>query len=117
MDGTTTIKIDYYEELKAKADKYDNAKIFIDSIGVWNEVILNNRNAINPVPVISLQQFQELKEKSDKFDKLTIPLKPKAYSNGDFVCENCKTILIDEAVWGKFEYCTSCGQRLDLSNV
>ena len=23
MDGTTTIKIDYYEELKAKADKWD----------------------------------------------------------------------------------------------
>lgn len=23
MDGTTAIKIDYYEELKAKADKYD----------------------------------------------------------------------------------------------
>ena len=27
MDGTTAIKIDYYEELKAKADKQDPVKV------------------------------------------------------------------------------------------
>ena len=27
MDGTTAIKIDYYEELKAKADKWDEKEV------------------------------------------------------------------------------------------
>ena len=30
MDGTTAIKIDYYEELKAKADKHDEEKHLIE---------------------------------------------------------------------------------------
>ena len=41
MDGTTTIKIDYYEELKANSDKWCEKetphKIKVDGIGFFGE--------------------------------------------------------------------------------
>ncbi|HSN66720.1 MAG TPA: hypothetical protein VLS94_08770 [Fusibacter sp.] len=50
MDGTTAIKIDYYEELKRKAD-------FVDKM-------------ISPSANEIYKEFEELKAKADKYDKI-----------------------------------------------
>ena len=68
MDGTTAIKIDYYEELKAKADKYDNAKVIIDfTNGIYYSHEEKSKNFV--LPIVKYDDFVKLREKADKWDE------------------------------------------------
>ena len=47
MDGTTAIKIDYYEELKVKADKYDEIK------GLFENTLIEIEKELDQIGLIT----------------------------------------------------------------
>lgn len=112
MNGTTTIKIDYYEELKAKADKYDNGKIIIDIV---ENIIIGHGNAKNapPLPVIAYSQLLDYMRKAKMYDEKETPKKIRVDEYGWNMCPNGCDTLIEN----KSHRCVDCGQKLDWSNV
>lgn len=87
------LNIDYYNELKRKAD-------FVD------KMISPNANEI-------YKELNELKAKVDKLDEKETPYKPKGIepigmSKIGF-CKCSGEVLLDE------NYCSNCGQKLDWS--
>lgn len=97
MDGTTAIKIDYYEELKKKAD-------FVDKM-------------ISPSANEIYKEFEELKAKADKWDEKETPLKvivDEIYdcfseeSHEKYRCPKCNSYSFPDE-----NYCSNCAQRLD----
>ena len=94
MDGTTAIKIDYYNELKKKAD-------FVDKM-------------ISPSANEIYKEFEELKAKADKYDEKETPFKPtnikiRPYGS-DVSVGNCKC---GEFLVSNITYCWNCAQKLD----
>ena len=92
MDGTTAIKIDYYNELKKKAD-------FVDKM-------------ISPSANEIYKEFEELKAKADKWDEKETPFIPINQEYCGFVgmvgcCKCGKEIIAIE------NYCSHCGQKID----
>ena len=91
MDGTTAIKIDYYNELKKKAD-------FVDKM-------------ISPSANEIYKEFEELKAKAEKLDEKETPYKPTGIEPFGMTkmgfCKCGKTVVENE------NYCLHCGQKLD----
>lgn len=113
MDGTTTIKIDYYEELKAKADKYDNGKIIID---VVEDIIIGHGNHKNvpPLPVVAYSQLSDYMRKAKIYDEKETPKKLSVTEYKLFTSESCGNC--GKTLWqGTTNYCYHCGQKLDWS--
>lgn len=89
--ATTEINIDYYNELKRKAD-------FVDKM-------------ISPSANEIYNELEMLKEKADKWDEKETPVKPKEDEYGFNVCVKCDSLVESEC--GKiFNYCPNCGQRI-----
>lgn len=83
MDGTTAIKIDYYEELKRKAD-------FVDKM-------------ISPSANEIYKEFEELKAKANELERR---------NNGIDVIDNCICDYCSSTVKKDFFYCPDCGTGL-----
>jgi hypothetical protein len=58
------------EEIQEDANKYRHAKVFIDSVGRFNELFLNKEPGSMPIPVISFKHFIEITHKADAYDKI-----------------------------------------------
>jgi hypothetical protein len=112
----TTINVDYYEELKSKADKYDNGKIIIDLV---ENIIIRNATLKNatPLPFISYSYWQELVEKVKEYEEKEKPRKPKVTWQGGNMGKRmllngvCK--CGEEIDSFSNNYCNWCGVKLD----
>jgi hypothetical protein len=109
MDGTTAIKIDYYEELKAKADKYDDAKIIID---FTNSILYSNEEKYSILPILRYSAFEKLREKSDKWDEREKGVLIE-WDGGMYlpICKHCGF----DSVQYEEKYCSNCGIKLNWS--
>jgi hypothetical protein len=57
-------------ELEEDANRYRNAKLMIDTFGIWNEMIMSRKPESMPLPVVSLKLFTEYVEKAKLYDEL-----------------------------------------------
>ena len=93
---TTEITIDYYEELKAKAD-------FVDKM-------------ISPSANEIYKELNELKTKADKWDEKEAPYKPIRKKHR-YISEHSYTFdaycKCGYKINDLLRYCPSCGQKLD----
>jgi ASC-1-like (ASCH) protein len=108
--STTEITIDYYEELKRKADKYDNGKIIIDMV---ENIIIGHGEAKNapPLPVIAYSQLSDYMRKSKLYEEKETPKPPLINDFKMFSSEQCPSC--GKTLWeGILNYCDKCGQRL-----
>ena len=107
---TTLINIDYYEELKRKADMYDNAKVIID---FTNAICYSHEEKTKNfvLPIVRYDDFKKLKEKADAWDEKETPCNAEILTKDErgkksYVCK-CSGVVEDGE-----RYCWNCGRKL-----